>query len=147
MEDNILGKAIGKVSHSFNITNDAGNKVSLTITVDFSTASDQDIKSWLVSNRVIAGQRPWRALSKAELKAINGRTFMAQNIGQKVKSREEQIQTLVAAGLPRKLAEFSVDNPAAFQAAVDGIEVETPAEDLSSPELDGPYEEEEEIKE
>jgi hypothetical protein len=140
--ENILGRAIGKVSHSFNITNSNDEKVSLTVAVDFSTASDQDIKSWLVSNRIIAGQRPWRALSKVELEALNGKTFIAQNIGQKVKSREEQIQALQAAGLPRKLAEFSVDNPAAFQAAVDGIEVEAPAEDLSSPELDGPYEEE-----
>jgi hypothetical protein len=130
--ENILGKAIGKVSHSFNITNSNDEKVSLTVAVDFSTASDSDIKAWLVSNRIIAGQRPWRALSKIELESLNGKTFVAQNIGQKVKSREEQIQQLVAAGLPRKLAEFSVDNPQAFQEAVNCLEVETPAEEEST---------------
>jgi hypothetical protein len=130
--ENIIGKAIGIVEHSFNITNDAKDKVQLRVKIDFSTASDADIKSWLVSNRVIAGQRSWRALSKVELEDLQGQTFVAQHIGRKVKSREERIQELVTAGLPRKLAEFSIDNPAAFQNVVEGIEVETPTEETTN---------------
>ena len=112
------------MQHSFNITNDNKDKVSLSIKVDFSTASDSDIRGWLTSNRTIQGQRPWRALSETELKAMNGKTFIAQNIGQKVKSRAEQIQALVNAGLPKALAIFAVDNPEQFKSTVDNIKVE-----------------------
>ena len=113
-----IGQMIGVVGHSFNITNDNKDKVSLSIKIDFSTASDSDIRSWLTSNRTIQGQRPWRALSLDELNDLNGTTFIAQNIGCKVPSRAEQIQTLVNAGLPKSLAEFKLDNPAAFAAAM-----------------------------
>ena len=110
-----LGQQIGKVRHSFNITNDAKEKVQLTVTVDFSTASDVDVKSWLVSNRIIAGQRPWRALSSDEIKALDGTTMLATEIGKKIKSREERIRLYVGLGLPRDMAELAVDNPVKFQ--------------------------------
>lgn len=110
-----LGEMIGSVSHTFSITNDAKDKVRLTIEVDFSTASDVDIKGWLVSNRVIAGQRPWRKLSKEGLKDLDGEVFVAQSIGQKVKSRTEKAQDLINAGIPKDLAGFAVDNPAKFK--------------------------------
>jgi len=126
--ENIIGKNIGIVEHTFSITNDATDKVQLRVKIDFSTASDVDIKSWLVSNRVIAGQRSWRALSKTELEDLQDQTFVAQHIGRKVKSREERIQELVTAGLPRKLAEFSIDNPEQFQAIVGGLETEVQEE-------------------
>ena len=111
-----LGQTIGKVRHSFTITNDAKNKVQLAVTVDFSTASDVDIKSWLVSNRIIAGQRPWRALSASEIRELDGTTILATDIGKKIKSREERIATYVSSGLPRLFAELAVDNPVKFQA-------------------------------
>ena len=116
-----IGQAIGVVEHSFNITNDAKEKVQLRVKIDFTTASDNDIKGWLTSNRVIAGQRPWRSLSKEELQELDGQTFIAQSIGQKVKSREEKVQALVNAGLPRELAEFSVDNPEEFARVVGAL--------------------------
>lgn len=91
METNI-GKLVGVVKHTFSITNDADEKVSsVTINIDFTNVNDTDIKSWLCSNRIIAGQRPWRKLSKAEIENMNGRTFDANTIGQKVKSEEEII--------------------------------------------------------
>ena len=88
MEDKI-GQLIGVVDHTFSITNSHDDKVQVAVKVDFSTASDADIKTWLTSNRIIAGQRPWRSLSKDALTKLNGSTFIAQNIGQKVKSYEE----------------------------------------------------------
>ena len=120
--ENTIGATIGIVKHTFSIKNDAGDKVQLTIEVDFNTASDTDIKAWLVSNRVIAGQRPLRTLSKEELENLNHTTFIAQDIGRKVKSREEQIQTLVSAGLSEKLARFKLDSPDKFQAAMNKYE-------------------------
>ena len=119
---NKLGAIIGKVKHAFNITNNAGDKVTLHVTVDFSTSHDNDICNWLVSNRIIAGQRPWRGLSAIELNDLNGRTFIASDIGKKVKSREEQVNDLVNAGLPMALARFAVDNPEKFQDVIKGID-------------------------
>ena len=119
---NNLGKEIGIVKHSMSITNNAGDKVSLTIKINFTASSDNDITNWLCSNRCIAGQRPWRGLSAIELNALDGRTFMASDIGKKVKSREDQINDLVNAGLPMALARFAVDNPEKFQDVVKDID-------------------------
>jgi hypothetical protein len=114
-ETNItLGQMVGQVDVALGVKNDAGDKVKINVTIDFSTASDQDVRQWLGSNRVIAGQRPWRSLSKDELEGLNGKVFMAQDIGKKVKSRAEQINALIGAGLPKNLAEFAIDNPVEF---------------------------------
>lgn len=121
--ENTIGKAIGIVEHSFSIKNDREEKVTLNIKVDFRTCSDQDVKGWLVSNRIIAGQRPWRSLSLGELWELNGKTFSANTIGQKVKSREEQkrelVTTFINAGLGQEkalqLATAALDNPEALQ--------------------------------
>ena len=62
---NQIGSIIGKVRHSFSITNDNKEKVNLSIIVDFTSTPDSDITNWLCSNRVIAGQRPWRSLVRS----------------------------------------------------------------------------------
>lgn len=125
MSDMTLGQEIGVVRHTFKISQyKGGPSMQLSIGVDFSTSSDDDIKGWLTSNRVIAGQRPWRDMNKEELKGLDGKTFVAQNIGQKIKTRKEQLQALTNAGLPMKLAEFALDNPEQFNKVVQGIEVE-----------------------
>lgn len=118
-----IGRAIGIVDHSFNIKNDRDEKITLSIKVDFRACSDQDIKGWATSNRIIAGQRPWRSLSLDELKELNGKTFNASTIGQKVKSRQEQLSDLVTtftnAGVSQEkamqLASAALDNPEALQ--------------------------------
>ena len=131
---NTLGQMVGVLTHTFKVSQyKGGPSTQLTVHVDFSTASDQDIKNWLTSNRIIAGQRPWRDLGVEELKEMDGTTFVAQNIGQKVKSREEKVQALVTAGLPRKLAEFSIDNPSEFEKVVGGIKTEPTNEDQTDP--------------
>jgi len=114
-----IGQLVGVIDHTFNITNDKDEKVQVAVKIDFRTASNSDIKTWLTSNRIIAGQRPWRALSAAELKALDGMTFIAQNIGQKVRSRAEQVNdlksTFMKSGIEEKKAEqlaiTAIDNP------------------------------------
>lgn len=114
-----IGQLVGVIDHTFNITNDKDEKVQVAVKIDFRTASNSDIKTWLTSNRIIAGQRPWRALSAAELKALNDTTFIAQNIGQKVRSRAEQVNdlksTFMKSGIEEKKAEqlaiTAIDNP------------------------------------
>jgi hypothetical protein len=90
-----IGSRIGVVGHTLSITNVKDEKVQLNIKIDYSTATDTDIKSWLNSNRVIAGQRPWRSLTADELKAMDGMTFNATTIGQKVKSLRESTSALL----------------------------------------------------
>jgi len=109
--ENTLGKLIGKVKHALSITNDNDEKVSLSVTIDFTTATDAEIKSWLCSNRGIAGQRPWRKLSLEEIEALDGKTFVAQTIGQQIKTRKEQIQLQMNSGLSEEMAIIAVDNP------------------------------------
>jgi len=110
--ENTLGQMIGTLNHALSITNDNKEKVSIMVKIDFTTASDIDIKSWLCGSRAIAFQRPTRMLSKTEIEALNNTTVIAQNAGQKVKSRKEQIASLTAIGLPLNVAEAAIDNPA-----------------------------------
>ena len=119
-----LGQTIGIVRQSHSVKNDAGDKVSMTIGIDFTSASDNDVKSWLASNRVIAGQRPWRKLDINELNELDGKTFIAQNIGQKVKSRAEQVAQLTSAGIPEALANVAIDNPEKFNAIMASLDIE-----------------------
>jgi hypothetical protein len=119
--DNQLGKIIGKIRHSFNITNHAGEKTSVSVTFDFTTSSDADIKSWLASDRTIAVQRPARSLSLDEIKtSYDGTTILANECGKKIKSRAERIAELVnlftSAGVndetATKMAEDMLNDPA-----------------------------------
>ena len=120
-----IGKAIGVVEHNLSITNSKEEKVQIRIKFDFSTATDSEIIGWAISNRVIAFQRPARALSADELKNLNSTTILASDAGKKVKSREEKINDLVAAGLPMQLAAFAVDNPSKFNEVVGNLNVTT----------------------
>lgn len=125
MEENRLGLGVGIVKQALSVTNENGDKVSLTVRIDFSSVGDGDIRSWLAANRVIAGQRPWRKLSKEELEDLDGKTFNAQSIGMKVKSRNEQVQEFrvafenagVEPAMALKLATAAVDNPRALEVA------------------------------
>ena len=112
---NDIGALIGKVTHAFNITNHGKEKVQVSVTLDFTTSSDADIKSWLASDRTIAMQRPMRSLSSAEITAnYDGQTVLASDVGKKIRSRAERIAELVNVGLPNDVAELAIDNPSSF---------------------------------
>lgn len=85
-----LGQMVGVVGDTFSITNDAGDKVQLTIKYDCSGSSDNEIRSWIAGNRRIAFQRPTRTLSADEIRGLNGTTIMASDAGKKVKSLAER---------------------------------------------------------
>ena len=106
-----LGQMIGTIIDSFSITNNRGASTSIRVSWDFTTSTDNEIKSWLAGNRRIAFQRPSRALSIDELNKLDGTTIAASNAGKKTMSRSERIDNLVNAGIPLKLAEIAVDNP------------------------------------
>ena len=88
---NTIGQLVGIIRHTLSITNDHGDKVQITINLDCRTSSDDAIRGWIASNRVIAGQRPWRSLDASELKKLDGTTFDASAIGKKIVSKREQV--------------------------------------------------------
>lgn len=95
MEGNKLGSMIGVVRKTCKVTNSAGDAVTINVNIDFSHASDVDIRAWIASDRIIAGQRPWRALSKDDIVKLDGMTFDANTIGAKVKSLKESTTALL----------------------------------------------------
>ena len=98
--------------------------VTVTFTVDFSNASEDQILEWALASRVIAGQRPWRELSPDELRAsVDGQTIDATAIGQKIRSREDQIKATIAPalGVDREMAEWIVDNPAEYKKMLENM--------------------------
>jgi hypothetical protein len=118
-QNNTIGKLVGKVKKTVKVSQyKGGPSTQITVWIDFSHSTDEEIRNWLASDRAIAGQRPWRTLTIEEIDALDGQTFHASTIGTKVKSREDKIMDLVKAGLSRELAEFSVDNPDVFAQAV-----------------------------
>jgi len=84
-----LGKAIGITVDNFSVTNNAGVSTKIRVNIDYSGVSDTDIRSWLNGNRRISLQRVLRSMTSAEIDALDGTTFMAETIGQKVKSDEQ----------------------------------------------------------
>ena len=125
MEGNKLGSMIGVVRKTCKVTNTNGDAVTINVNIDFSNASDVDIKAWIASDRIIAGQRPWRLLSKDDIEKLDGMTFNATTIGAKVKSlkesttalinqfngksRDEIIKSFTGAGLTVEKAELMAD--------------------------------------
>jgi hypothetical protein len=94
---NIIGSMIGVIDHTFKTKLDNGDVVTLAIKFDFASASDDEIKSWLVSNRVIAFQRPIRTLTAAEAKKLTGSTVDASGCGKKIASEEETFKAGIKA--------------------------------------------------
>jgi hypothetical protein len=119
---NQLGALIGVVEHSFKITNSRDESTSLKLRYDFTNATDNQIKSWLASNRTIAWQRANRTLSLNELNGVDGSTVVASNASKKAKSRDQQIADLVNAGIPEQLAVIAVDNPGALEQITASVE-------------------------
>ena len=114
-----LGQTIGSVIDNFAITNDAGDKVQVKLTFDFTTASDNDIKSWLCGNRRISLQRPARAKTKAELEDLNGSVIIAIDAGKRVKTIAEQRAEAKAI-----LAALKVAHPKEYQSIMDELDTE-----------------------
>jgi len=128
MANKTLGQMIGIVKHNLDITLDNGSKTSANVDIDFTSTSDQDIKSWLCSNRVISGQRAWRKMSLDEFASdVNGSTFAASVIGQKVKTHAEKVallrDTMSSLGYGEDQIELACNNVDRF---IEGLSKEYP---------------------
>ena len=121
--ENTLGQTIGIVKDTFEVTNDNKEKVKLTVRYDFSTVDDLTIKAWVCGNRRIALQAQLRKLTVEEIQALDGSVIIAQNAGQKIKSASEQIQGLIAAGVPEAIAKLMVSDPDKFRDVMSKVEI------------------------
>ena len=124
MANKTLGQLIGVVKHNLDITLDNGTKANAQVHIDFTSATDIDIKSWLCSNRVISGQRAWRKMSLDEFEHnVNDATFMASAIGQKVKTHAEKVtllrDTMSSLGYDEEQIELACNNVDRF---IDGLQ-------------------------
>jgi len=67
---------LGTIAHTFSVTNDAGEKVQLSVVYDVSKAPEPVVKGWIASDRTIAFQRTLKPLTSAQIKAYNGKTIV-----------------------------------------------------------------------
>ena len=64
--------------------------IQFKVTVDFSNATDEQMAQWALGNRIIVGQKQWTKMTEAEIKKyVDGKTFDATTIGQKIESPEQ----------------------------------------------------------
>jgi len=70
-----------------------GYKITLHVDIDFSDVSENQMKQWAASNRVIALQRNLRTLTTKTLEEMSQSTVKvhASQCGMKVQSKEETI--------------------------------------------------------
>ena len=54
---------------------------------------------------------------------MDGSVIIAQNAGQKIKSASEQIQGLIAAGVPEAIAKLMVSDPDKFRDVMSKVEI------------------------
>lgn len=102
---NELGMLIGSVRHTFGIMANDGSKRSVNVTFDFSTSTDDEIKSWLVGNRAIAAQKPPKSMTMAEaLEVYDGKVIFASEAGKKAES-ESQVVAKMASQMASKTPE------------------------------------------
>jgi len=111
-----LGQAIGITIDNFSVTNNVGMSTKIRVNIDYSKVSDIDIKSWLNGNRRIPLQRILRPMTTAEINALDGTTFMAETIGQKVKS-DEQVKA-------EYMARFSSATPESQRQMIEDLEAQ-----------------------
>ena len=111
-------------SKSCEVKSNSNEKVRVNIAVDFTGVTRDQLMDWALSNRVIAGQRPWRELSNKEIRdKVDSQTFNALTIGRKIQSREDQVKATMnpAAGVTRELAEWIVDNPEEYKKMLEAM--------------------------
>jgi hypothetical protein len=111
---NTLGNQIGIVESSFSITNSNDDKVDLRIKFDFRSTSDEKIKALLTGQGcVVAFQNGGgrRGMSAAALRELDGMTVLAHQAGCKVRTKAQQVEDYVNAGIPAHVAKFMVENP------------------------------------
>lgn len=89
-----IGKMIGKVSRTYSVKNDVGDKVNLTTVFDFTNAPDEVIKDWLGANRAINYQSTLRKKTAAEIKSLNGQTVVCD--GSKAKVQVDPMTAFLA---------------------------------------------------
>ena len=98
-------------------------KHSGNVILDYAGQTVAQILGFANDNRVIAMQRPLRAMSDAELKKMLAEPLKMHALacGGKIVTDAERIAILVRAGMPEPLAKLSVTNPTKFAEMMDSV--------------------------
>ena len=103
------------------LTLETGEKTQLSINIDFTGCTEDQLVRWATADRVIALQAPMRKLSMAEVRKLNGSTIHATECGKKLISEKEKVDKYVMLGIPQEVAELAVKNPAIFLELLQGL--------------------------
>jgi hypothetical protein len=111
MANKTIGQMLGTSKRTFSTKSHSdGVSVQITMNIDYSTCTKEDIIGYCDPNRVIAGQRWISQLSADEIKSLDGKTIMAKTAGTKaVMSRKELIERFMNLGVNEKEAERLAD--------------------------------------
>jgi hypothetical protein len=91
--------------------------IILPVEMDFTGATREELIEWSIGDRRVAAQRWLRSKSPEYLEELakSGFRVHAREAGHQVKSREDRIKELVAAGVPQPVAEVIVDDPSKLE--------------------------------
>ena len=90
-----------------------GYSIILTVDIDFTGVTRDELIDWAIGERRVACQRWLRNKNPEFLEKLqqDGFRIHAREAGSQVKSREDKVKELTALGIDQELAEKIVDNP------------------------------------
>jgi len=109
------------IKRSWSTKNENGETAKMQASIDFEGITLGQLCKLACQPLIIRRQAIERKLSVSEIEASKGSTIHWSQMGLKIKSREEKIQEIMSAGLPRTLAERAVDDPQGFKALMDSM--------------------------
>jgi len=109
------------IKRTWSTKNEAGETAKMNASIDFEGITLGQLCELACQPLVIRRQAIERKLSVEEIESSKGSTIHWSQMGLKIKSREERVQDIMAAGLPRKLAEKAVDDPQGFKALMNSM--------------------------
>ena len=110
------------IKRTWSTKNEAGETAKMNASIDFEGITLSQLCELACQPLVIRRQAIERKLSVSEIESSKGSVIHYSQMGLKVKSREEKVQEIMSAGLPRKLAEKAVDDPKGFKLLMDSME-------------------------
>ena len=110
-----------KILRSWSTKNEEKEVAKMSAGIDFEGITLGQLCELACQPLIIRRQAIERKLSVEEIESSKGSTIHWSQMGLKIKSREEKIQEIMSAGLPRTLAERAVDDPQGFKALMNSM--------------------------
>jgi len=110
-----------KILRSWSTKNEEKEVAKMSAGIDFEGITLGQLCELACQPLIIRRQAIERKLSVEEIESSKGSVIHYSQMGLKIKSREEKIQEIMSAGLPRTLAERAVDDPQGFKALMNSM--------------------------